>query len=157
MLLHIRSKKQRVWVRQTWKFTTPFSSQRRFVCSIVMLTVWEHGRLRTGNCMSTADRAGLKRGIWISISTITNKIDLPQMTQIITDAFSGRSPVTIIDICRNKRICFINRTLLKVYWMKPWFCLLIFLMSFSVYAQLPTIVAEGGSDKPMNWPEIKKV
>ncbi len=40
--------------------------------------------------------------------------------------------------------------------MKQGLCLLLSSLSLSLYAQLPTVVAEGGSEKPMNWPEIQK-
>src|SRR5205085_4384719 len=43
------------------------------------------------------------------------------------------------------------------YYMRIVLCLLLFAITVAVHAQLPTIVAEGGSDKPLNWPEIKKV
>ncbi len=40
--------------------------------------------------------------------------------------------------------------------MKSVLCLLLSAFCLSSYAQLPTVRAEGGSDKPVNWPEIEK-
>jgi hypothetical protein len=40
--------------------------------------------------------------------------------------------------------------------MKSGLCMLLCMLSVTMYAQLPTVLAEGGSEKPMNWPEIQK-